>query len=307
MDFGALPRTRGFDRTLAPIHPGTRTLLGRGDFLSAETLTIRLGAPQWTIPGFSRTLVDYARSFEAIELNTAFYRVPTFDAARVWAEETPVDFRFFVKMHQELSHEFTVWGNRALMAERMRAFVEGWRGLGEKWGGSFLQLPPALGRDRLGLLEGWLALYRELDTARPLFVEFRAEDWFESRQLRREAARMLVAAGAGTVCTDTPGRRDACHGTLTSPSLFVRFLGQSLETDAEPLGVDRERLEGWIDRIEELRASGLREVDFFLHTTDQVWVPELARIFIERLADRGFRPRPWVGRFEPPAPQLSLF
>ena len=307
MDFGAFPRTRAFDPSLAPIHPGSRVLLEREIPRAAADLPLFLGAPQWTIPGFCKSLEDYAEAWNAIELNTAFYRTATRAGAKTWADSTPEDFRFFVKLHQELSHEFSLWGDRRVIAERMRVFVEGWSGLGEKWGGSFLQLPPGLGPERIGLLEGWFSVWNEFAPGTPLFVEFRHEGWFADRQLKREAARVLAAAKVGLVCTDTPGRRDASHGTLTTSDLFVRFLGQSLESDAEPLAIDLERLDPWIDRIETLRVHGLQRAAFFLHTTDQFWVPRLTEVFTEKLRERGFAPGPWSRNKTPEPPQLSLF
>ncbi len=302
MDFGDLPRTRFFDASLAPVHPGSAKLLAKADSLAAVDLPIFFGAPQWTIPGHCRTLADYPKTWNSIELNTAFYRVPPAGAAAGWAAETPDDFRFFVKVHKELSHEFSLWSDSRVMAERLHAFVTGWSGLAEKWAGSFLLLPPGLGFERLALLETWLASWR----GPPLFVEFRHESWFEGRQLRREAARALAGAHVGTVCTDTPGRRDVSHGTLTTSDLFVRFLAQAVERDPGPLAIDLERLEAWAERIEDLRSRGLRKVVFFLHTPDLFWVPELTRIFRERLGSLGYA----VKMPEPPSeapPQLSLF
>jgi uncharacterized protein YecE (DUF72 family) len=303
MDFGALPRSRPFNSELAPIHPGSVALLARENPKGAGDLSLFIGGPQWTIPGVCKTLAKYSEAWNSIELNTAFYRTVSSESARGWASETPADFRFFVKVHQELSHEFSLWGDRSVISDRLRRFREGWSGLGKKWDASFLQLPPGLGSERMGLLENWLSLWGES----PLFIEFRHESWFKDRQLRREAARVLAAAKVGSVCTDTPGRRDASHGTLTTPELFVRFLARSLESDSGRLTEDEERLDAWIERIDELRANGLQRVIFFLHTTDHFWVPELTRRFTEKLQRRGFSTRP--SDFSPSVqtPQLSLF
>ncbi len=302
MDYGQLSRSRPFDASLALVHPGSVKLLEKEIPLAARDLRIYVGAPQWTIPGFCKTLPVYAHAWNSIELNTAFYRVPTAVGARAWADETPEDFRFFVKAHQGLSHEFMLWNDHRAMVERLHAFTEGWKGLGEKWGGTFLQLPPGLGFERLALLEQWFGRWQ----GGPLFVEFRNENWFVDRQLRREAARVLATAKVGIVCSDTPARRDASHGTLTTPEIFVRFLGRSLEIDSAPLTEDRDRLDLWIDRIEALRVNGLQRVIFFVHTEDHVWSPELSRVFTEKLRDRGFSTRNWPDQLGL-APQLSLF
>jgi uncharacterized protein YecE (DUF72 family) len=286
MDFGALSRNRPFEPGLAPVHPGSEILLAREPKLDRAELPIFIGGPQWNIPGVSRSLTDYVGIWNSIELNAAFYRNPTPEGARKWADQTPGDFAFFVKVNQQLSHEFSLWNDRAVMSARRTEFRDPWRGVHEKWAGSFLQLPPAFGFDRLEILKQWLAEW----SGSPLFVEFRHESWFVDRQIRREAARVVATARMGLVCTDTPGRRDASHGTLTTPELFVRFLGQSEKSDPALLPIDRERLEIWFDRIAALHAQGLQKLVFFMHTPDLAWTPELTRIFAEGLRVRGFNP-----------------
>ena len=60
--------------------------------------------PTWK-PGFyppgtpqREFLRTYAERFNSVELNTTGYRLPAEDQFRRWAEETPDDFRFAVKM-----------------------------------------------------------------------------------------------------------------------------------------------------------------------------------------------------------------
>ena len=302
MDFGDLSKNRPFNTTLAPIHPGSETLLSRQLIHGAADLPIFLGAPQWTIKKFCRTLEEYVHAWNSIELNAAYYRNSTPDSARSWAHSAPADFRFFVKVHQELSHEFSIWSDSRVMGQRMEAYLTGWRGLGEKWAGSFLQLPPGFGFERIELLRQWIARW----DGPPLYIEFRAPNWFEDRELRREAARLLAETETGVVCTDTPGRRDVSHGTLTTPDLFVRFLGQTTESDAAILEIDLKRLDDWTERIVKLRAGGLRQVIFFLHTPDLVWVPKMTRIFTAKLRACGFTV-PIIQEEFPSPPQLSLF
>jgi uncharacterized protein YecE (DUF72 family) len=303
MDFGQLAKSRPFDASLAPIHPGSETLLAREPKRAREDVAISIGAPQWNLPDCSKSLADYVRIWKSIELNTSFYRTPEPEDAKAWADATPDDFRFHVKVHRDLSHEYALWKDPRPIAPRMEHFNRGWQGLGEKWAGSFLQLPPGLGIDHADDLAAWLDLWK----GPPLFVEFRHRSWFENRQLKREPARILAERGVGTVIADTPGERSASHGTLTTPDLFVRGLGQTAEGDAAIFETDLARIDAWAERIDELATFGLRSANLFLHTPELTRLPELTLRLSESLTDRGFRPRLGPGKPESLPSQLSLF
>ena len=59
--------------------------------------------PRGTSP--NRMLASYARSFPLVELNFAYYRVPTPAMLARMAGQTPDGFQFLVKLHRSLSHE----------------------------------------------------------------------------------------------------------------------------------------------------------------------------------------------------------
>jgi uncharacterized protein YecE (DUF72 family) len=49
-------------------------------------------------------LTFYAEHFDTVEVNSTFYRVPTVDAVRKWAERTPAGFEFSLKLYQKFTH-----------------------------------------------------------------------------------------------------------------------------------------------------------------------------------------------------------
>lgn len=300
MDFGALSPDQPFDLNLAPLHPGSEVLLSRFKAASAQLRfepekSLHIGAPQWTIPGLCKTVNDYALHWDSIEFNASFYQVPGLVQVKTWADKTPDEFRFFIKLHQGLSHDLESLPNPELRRLRMREFVTAWKELGHKWGGSFLQLSPQFTFHSIGLLEAWILDWQEIAPGVPLHIELRHPSWFENRQLKREAARLFAIMKVGAVCTDTPGRREVSHGTLTTDTVLIRFLGQSTETHPSPLPQDLERLEAWADRVTHWRTSGLKGIAFFIHTPDQVWVSELSKRFRRSLL------------IEDPTPQKGLF
>ena len=54
-------------------------------------------------PGFDE-LAYYADHFETVEVNSTFYRIPTPQVTRRWAERTPDRFEFSVKLYQKFTH-----------------------------------------------------------------------------------------------------------------------------------------------------------------------------------------------------------
>jgi uncharacterized protein YecE (DUF72 family) len=49
-------------------------------------------------------LAFYAEHFDTVELNSSFYRIPAPAATRSWAERTPREFEFSVKLYQKFTH-----------------------------------------------------------------------------------------------------------------------------------------------------------------------------------------------------------
>ena len=49
-------------------------------------------------------LAYYAEHFDTVEINTTFYGQPKASVAHSWAERTPADFEFSLKLYRELTH-----------------------------------------------------------------------------------------------------------------------------------------------------------------------------------------------------------
>src|SRR4051795_7082729 len=75
---------------------------------------IVVGTSSWADPGFveewypedlpaRERLAWYAERFDAVEVNSTFYAVPSPRTVERWADETPDGFTFDVKLHRLLS------------------------------------------------------------------------------------------------------------------------------------------------------------------------------------------------------------
>jgi uncharacterized protein YecE (DUF72 family) len=82
--------------------------------------------PSWR-PGFyprevkpDAFLRSYAERLPSVELNTTGYRLPKEDSFRRWAEQTPPDFRFAVKLPGHFTRQFGTFEERvSLLGERL--------------------------------------------------------------------------------------------------------------------------------------------------------------------------------------------
>jgi len=79
-----------------------------------STGRIVVGTSSWADPGFiaewypkglkpADQLPYYAERFDGVEVNATYYAVPATATVRRWAQVTPKDFTFDVKLHQSLS------------------------------------------------------------------------------------------------------------------------------------------------------------------------------------------------------------
>src|SRR3954452_13955472 len=77
-------------------------------------MAVLVGTSSWADPGFvaewyppglpaRERLAWYARHFQAVEVNSSFYAVPEPGTVARWAQVTPDDFVFDVKLHRALS------------------------------------------------------------------------------------------------------------------------------------------------------------------------------------------------------------
>ena len=107
----------------------------------------------------------FAERLPSVELNTTFYGLPAEEQFRSWAEATPSEFRFAVKMSRRITH--------AGRLELIPTFCEHVRLLGERLGPVLVQFPPTRTRDD-GLLR---LLVDSLDPELEYAFEFRHESW----------------------------------------------------------------------------------------------------------------------------------
>ena len=199
----------------------------------------RLAAKEW--------LRFYARSFDTVEVNTTFYRLPRTSSVARWVAESPEGFTFAVKVSRYITHIkrlLEVPQHLPLLYERIAPLLRS-----PKLGPLLWQLPPTFKVD-LDRLAG--ALEHLHDGHRHAF-EFRHESWFceEVYTLLREHRVALVIG-------DRPEVNAFQAHELTAGFAFVRFHSGTRGRNGN---YSHSELDEWADRLE--RWS--REVDVFAY------------------------------------------
>lgn len=94
--------------------------------------------------GAGSALARYSRVFDAVEINSSFYRRHRPSTWQNWHDAVPAHFRFSVKLPRTITHE------RQLVdaEEEIAAFADDVAVLGEKLGPILVQLPPSLAFER---------------------------------------------------------------------------------------------------------------------------------------------------------------
>jgi uncharacterized protein YecE (DUF72 family) len=194
------------------------------------------GAGKWDGVFYPPGLADrdklayYAERLAAVEVNSSFYRPLSPNTARGWAQKTPPDFRFCVKLYNKFTHPkmYKEAGGRdsELSEEDFETVREGLEPLAGsgKLGALLAQFPPSFKADdsTIAYLED---LVRRLADY-PLAVELRHRTWGENTQARR----LLEESGVAWVMIDEPKFKTSVRDVpLTSRLGYFRFHGRNYE------------------------------------------------------------------------------
>jgi uncharacterized protein YecE (DUF72 family) len=218
--------------------------------------TVRIGSSGWQyrhwrgrfyprdLPA-DRWLEHYAATFDTVELNNSFYRLPEADAFASWARRVPDGFLFAVKASRYLTHLKHLREPREPLG-RLWSRAER---LGDRLGPMLYQLPTRWRWDgeRLG------QFVQALPRGRRQAIEFRDASWY------RPAIFALLEEGGVALCLhDMSG--SATRPEPTGPFVYVRFHGASGRYRG---GYSGQKLSGWADRMAEWAAEGLPVFAYF--------------------------------------------
>ena len=113
-------------------------------------MNFRIGCAVWSYKGWvgdfyppksrsSEFLRLYSQVFSTVEGNTTFYAIPNQDTLKRWIAETPLSFKFCLKLPKLLTHQGLLQPSIA----GALSFLEQMQTLGDRLGVIFAQLPPS--------------------------------------------------------------------------------------------------------------------------------------------------------------------
>ena len=228
-------------------------------------------------------LRSYATWCNAVEGNTTFYATPTLDTVRSWAEQTPADFRFLLKLPRLITHERRL----ADVDEPLRDFLAAIEPLGQRIHALWVQLPPSFDPNGLGALASFL---RRLPRTYRYAVEVRHRAFFEGSRWEQRLEEVLGGVGAEwvdfdtTVLFESPPTSDAeREAWRKKPRLPRRSRALTAHPVVRYIGRDdaARTVEGWqhwLDMVVDWLREG-RSPTVFIHTPDNVDALVLARRF----------------------------
>lgn len=269
---------------------------------------IRIGTCSWADEALSKhwypkglpageRLGYYAQQFDTVEVDSTYYRLPSEEMVRRWAERTPDGFVMHVKAFGLMTrHPVKLEAlppdlrddaptddkgrverpSREFRAEVFRRFLEALEPLRSegKLGGILFQFPSYVVYKDPSL--DYLHWAREQLGGDEMLVEFRHVSWLDEEH-RDETLRFLEQLGATNVIVDAPrieGAKNLAPTVLalTSPNVYVRFHGRNAGTWNKRGGGASERfdylytpeeLEEWVDPLRELAGRAEQAYAFF--------------------------------------------
>jgi uncharacterized protein YecE (DUF72 family) len=198
------------------------------------------GDGKWDGLFYPRELADrdklayYAERFNAVEVNSSFYRPLNPHVVRSWVQKTPPDFRFCAKLYQKFTHpkmfEEATGAAARVQDEDFEVFLAGVEPLAGagKLGPILAQFPPSFRPDeeRFGYLEELVRRLRGEGFG--VAVELRHRDWTDPERFGPRTQNLLDEEGVIWVIIDEPKFKTSIRDIpSTGPSAYFRFHGRN--------------------------------------------------------------------------------
>ena len=158
-------------------------------------------------------------SFNAVEINSSFYRSHRCATYERWRDITPANFRFSAKMPRSVTHECALRRCRS----ELRKFIDEISGLGRKLSVILVQLPASLAFESrvsghfFELLAAHSSVRLACEPRHPSWFSARASDFLQRHGIARVAADPSKNPGG-----DLPGgsRNLVYYRLLGSPKMY---------------------------------------------------------------------------------------
>ncbi len=186
----------------------------------------------------------YSRVFDAVEIDSSFYRTPGPAITKAWYKATPPGFTFAAKMPKRITHEKKLKG----VEENLGWFHASMKELKEKCGPLVAQLPPSVKYDsHWALMQDFV---RSLDMDKfPYAIEFRHKSWF-----RDDVYALLRDRNVAMVWTENQYLKSPA--AVTADTAYLRMVGdRQIEEFKETQRDKSKEMREWYKELEDASDS----------------------------------------------------
>jgi uncharacterized protein YecE (DUF72 family) len=252
----------------------------------------------------------YSRRLLTVEGNTTFYALPSTETVAHWREETPASFRFCPKVSRTVSHADRLDEMQAETA----LFVARMRGLGDRLGPMFLQLPPSFAPAHLPRLQAFLDFWPAdlrlaVEVRHPAFYTPQQAALLNALLSRYQAARVMMDTRPLRTGSTQEQKLLATRErkpdlplqfARTTDFVFLRYIGHPEKAINEPF------LDEWAQQLGQWLKEGVT-LYVFCHCSDEVYAPDLCAALYQRVqALVPLPPLPWQPE-QPAVKPMTLF
>lgn len=168
----------------------------------------------------------YSSVFNAVEIDSSFYRIPNQFMISLWKRNTPDGFTFTAKFPKKITHDSKLQGVSDILSYLYRTLSA----FGDKLGALVVQLPPSFKYDKdFPAMEKFTS---ELDASFRHAIEFRHKSWFRKETYDLLKGRNISLCWSITQYADTPTK-------LTADFIYARMVGDRSITKFDAIQKDK--------------------------------------------------------------------
>ncbi|MCU7616456.1 DUF72 domain-containing protein [Chryseobacterium sp. PBS4-4] len=193
-------------------------------------------------------LTLYSQQFNSVEINSTFYRKPTAKTLTKWFDETPENFKFFIKIPKTISHEKRLENCKDEITEFCNHIETH---LKEKLAGFLYQFPPSFKNTD----ENLSIILENIDDRFLNVIEFRHESWWNDEIYKTLKDNNIVFSGVSF-----PGKLSEEVIVNSEEILYYRLHGK-------PILYKSEYSENFLDDLaKKIKKSYMKTYVFFNNT-----------------------------------------
>ncbi len=185
----------------------------------------------------------YSRTFDCVEIDSSFYRIPSPGMVSQWKSSTPGTFTFSPKLSKKITHD-----NKLENYEPTLLYFYSVLGkLGSKLGPIVVQLPPSVKVEKHKAL-----MEKFVSSLEPRFkhaIEFRHKSWFTPETYKLLERNNVAMAWSINQYLETPPE-------VTADFVYLRMVGTREITKFDGIQKEmRDEMERWATALKENAAS----------------------------------------------------